>query len=512
MDSRARSVIATLCVPAFMMGTDFTGALMLVVPIEHEYSADITTTQWVLNVYALTFAMALVAGGRLGDMFGRRRLLLAGLGIFLVASLACAMAPSITWLIGARAVQGIGAAIAWPCVLAMAATSVEEEERGAVLALVIGSVSVGNVVAPFLAGIIGGLGEWRLFFYANVTLAAVSALLVLRFLDKEAAERTDERIDALGMAVLSLAVLALLYGLDIGADWGWTSLPLAALFAASLVLFVAFPLVEKRVRDPMVPPPMMRNGQFMLALSTNGLVSPAMFLMFLYMPQYLHKIMGWPVLWASIGTLPLLLTLCALNLTAGRFYNRIGPRKLLSAGHILTVAAAVWIALMPASWGYAGVAVPMALLGTGCGMIFGPAGTAAINAADPKRAGMAGGLSFMFHLALGAIGVAGGTALMFGAGLASLRRGLEGIGVKLSAADQTALASGAIHSPEVQQILGRFGPEETDKVIAVVREAFVAGMHRAFWLAFAFALLGLIFSLCLNEKRLRGVDREDTPA
>lgn len=512
MDSRTRSVVATVSVPAFMIGTDFTGALMLVVPIEHEYSADITTTQWVLNVYALTVAMALVAGGRLGDMFGRRRLLLVGLGIFLVSSLACALAPSIAWLIGARAVQGIGSAIAWPCLLAMAATSVEEEERGAVIALVIGSVSVGNVVAPVLAGIIGGLGEWRLFFYANVTLAAVSALLVWRFLDRETTERTDERVDGSGMIVLSLAVLALLYGLDVGADWGWTSLPLLALFAVCLVLFAAFPVVEKRVRDPMVPPPMMRNGQFMLALSTNGLVTPVMFLMFLYMPQYLHKIMGWPVLWASIGMLPLLVTLCALNLTAGRFYNSLGPRKLLSAGHILTVLGAIWVALMPASWGYAGVVPPMVLIGVGCGMIFGPAGTAAINAADPKRAGLAGGLSFMFHLGLGAIGVAGATALMFGTGLDSLRQGLEGIGVSLPAADQTALASSAIHSPAVKQVLARFGPEETEKVIAVIREAFAAGMHRAFWLALAFALLGLIFSLSLDEKKLRGVDQEREPS
>lgn len=178
MESRTKIVIATLSVPAFMIGTDFTGALMLVIPIEQEFSTDITTTQWVLNVYALTLAMALVAGGRLGDLFGRRRVLLIGLAIFFAASLACTAAPSIAWLIGARAVQGIGAALTWPCVLAIVMTSVEKKERGTVMALTIGAVSIGNVVAPFLAGIVGGLGEWRLFFFVNVILAAVSAFLV----------------------------------------------------------------------------------------------------------------------------------------------------------------------------------------------------------------------------------------------------------------------------------------------------------------------------------------------
>ncbi len=512
MESRTKIVIATLSVPAFMIGTDFTGALMLVIPIEQEFSTDITTTQWVLNVYALTLAMALVAGGRLGDLFGRRRVLLIGLAIFFAASLACTAAPSIAWLIGARAVQGIGAALTWPCVLAIVMTSVEEKERGTVMALTIGAVSIGNVVAPFLAGIVGGLGEWRLFFFVNVILAAVSAFLVWRFLAKDTTERVDERIDYAGMIVLSLAVFSLLYGLDVGADWGWTSPRLVALFVVCVVLLVAFPLVEKRVAEPMVPLSMMRNRQFMRALATNGLVTPALFLLFLYMPQYLHKVLGWSVLWASIGTLPLLVSLCAFNLTAGRFYNSVGPRWLLSIGHALVVLGAIWLILLSPSWGYAGVVPPMLLIGVGCGLIFGPAGTAAVNAADPSRAGLAGGLSFMFHLGLGAIGVGSATALMFGTSLASLKQGLDGIGVAMPAADQLALNAGTAKAQAAQQVLDRYGPDVAAKIVPLVGDAFTAGLHQAYWLALAFAVVGLIFSLRLDEAKLRGVDDEDLAA
>jgi len=511
MDRRTKSIIATLSVPGFMIGTDFTGALMLVLPIEHEYSSDITTTQWVLNVYALTVAMALVAGGRLGDMFGRRRLLLIGLAIFFLASLACTAAPSIAWLIGARAVQGIGAAITWPCVLAIATTSVEEEERGQVMGLIIGSVSVGNVVAPFLAGVVGGLGEWRLFFVANVVLAAASFFMVWRFLAKDTTERTDERIDYGGMTVLSVAVFALLYGLDVGADWGWRTPGVLALFVLCVVMFVAFPLIEKRVRDPMVPLPMMRNHQFLRALSANGLVAPAMFLLFLYMPQYLHKVLGWSVLWASIGTLPLLVSLCVLNLTAGGFYASLGPRRLLSIGHVLVVLGALWIIMMPFSWGYIGIVPPMILVGAGGGMIFGPAGTAAVNAADPSRAGLAGGLSFMFHLGLGAIGVGGATALMYATSLRSLGAGLERIGVKMPAADQVAL-NAAAQAPATRELLHSYSPEVAAKIEPLVRDAFADGLHQAYWLALAFAVLGLVFSLLLDEKKLRGVDAEEGAA
>ena len=510
MDRSTKTIIATLSVPAFMIGTDFTGALMLVIPIEHEFSSDITTTQWVLNVYALTLAMTLVAGGRLGDMFGRRRVLLIGLVVFFASALVCTVAPSIAWLIGARAVQGVGAALIWPCVLAIAVTSVEEEERGTVMALTIGAVSIGNVAAPFFAGIVAGLGEWRLFFLVNVIMAALSAVLVLRFLAKDTMERSDERIDYLGMIVLSLAVFALLYALDVGADWGWGSLRVIALFLLSVALLVAFPLVEKRIAQPMVPPPMLRNRPFLRALATNGLVSPAMFLLFLYMPQYLHEVLGWTVVWAAIGTLPLLVSLCVLNLTAGRFYTRIGPRWLLSAGHALTVVGALWVTVLVPSWGYAGVVPPMVLVGVGCGMIFGPAGTAAVNAADPSRAGLAGGLSFMFHLGLGAIGVGGATALMFAASQTAIAEGLERIGVTMSAADQLAIRSGEVHTQAAKEVLDRYGPEVAAKIQSVVGGAFTDGMHIAYSLALAFAVLGLIFSLGLDETKLRGVDQEAT--
>lgn len=129
MGRDTKLAIMTLMIAALMIGTDFTGALLLVTPIERDFSVDITTTQWVLNAYALTFGIFMVTGGRLGDMYGHRRQILVGIAIFLAASISCLAAPSIGWLIGSRAVQGIGAALLWPCVLALATTSVDEDKR-----------------------------------------------------------------------------------------------------------------------------------------------------------------------------------------------------------------------------------------------------------------------------------------------------------------------------------------------------------------------------------------------
>ena len=129
MDRRSTAIVAGLGIPALTIGTDFTGALMLVLPIEREFAADITTTQWVLNIYALTFAMGMLTAGRLADLFGRRRLLLVGMAVFILGSFGCAAAPSIGWLITARAIQGIGSSIIWPCVLGIASTSVQKKIR-----------------------------------------------------------------------------------------------------------------------------------------------------------------------------------------------------------------------------------------------------------------------------------------------------------------------------------------------------------------------------------------------
>ena len=288
--------IATLMIAAFVIGTDFTGALLLVPAIEAELGADITTTQWVLNIYALTFAMFMVTGGRLGDTHDRRQVLLIGLGIFVAASIGCSLAPDVGFLIACRALQGIGAGLVWPSLIAFGAINAAEDERGFVMGLILAGVTSGNVIGPLLGGVSASLGDWRLFFVVNVILSAVAALLVFRLLPKQAPQADDEKVDFAGIAVLSCAILALLYALDDGADWGWTSPRILGLFAASLVLFLVFPLMESRVADPLMPPQLLRYRQFVVTLWLSALMVPAFFVAFLYFPQFMQKVLNWTVL------------------------------------------------------------------------------------------------------------------------------------------------------------------------------------------------------------------------
>lgn len=461
MERDTKLAIASLMVVAFTIGTDFTGALLLVTAIERGFSTDITTTQWVLNIYALTFGVFMVTGGRLGDTYGHRHQILIGLFIFLVASIGCLLAPSIGWLIGARAVQGVGAALLWPCVLAIGMTSVDADKRGLAMGLILAGITGGNVAGPLIAGVVTWLGDWRLFFLVNCVTAVLSIALVLRFLKKESPGKVDERVDVAGMAVLGFALLALLYSLDVGADWGWGSPPLIGLLVLSVALFVAFPFVERRVKDPLLPPSLMRNREFLLILSTNALLIPTIFITFLYFPQFMQRTMGWSVLQASFGMVPLMVLLSVGSLLGGRLYAPVGPKRLLLVGYTLVTLAGVSITFLIPSWGYVGLLPTMALLGVGTTLCVGTAGTAAVSAVPPARAGVAGGVSFMAHLCVGAIGVAGATAIMHA----------ETAGVAQSG----------------------------------ISEAFAAGMGHAYWLAAALAFLGIVASAAIDEKKLQTV-------
>ncbi|MEM6464493.1 MAG: MFS transporter [Pseudomonadota bacterium] len=497
---------ATVMMTAFIIGTDFTGALLLVPAIENEFSADITTTQWVLNIYALAFAMFMVTGGRLGDTHERRRVLLIGLGVFTAASLGCMLAPTIGFLIGARAVQGVGAGLIWPSMLAIGATSATEEQRGFVMGLILSGVTAGNVIGPLLGGVSSYFGDWRLFFLVNAVVAALSVLMVLRFLPKKPPEIENEKIDISGIIVLSLAILALLYALDVGANLGWGSLIIIGLFVLSLILFVVFPVVERRVDDPLLPQQLMQNREFLLTLSLNALMVPAFFVAFLYFPQYMQKTLGWSILYASFGMTPLMVLLAVGSIVAGHFYASVGPKRLLYGGYVLVALACVTVIFLDPSWGYFAILPAMLLMGLGAPMAVNASGTAAVSAVAASRAGLASGLSFMMHLVYGAIGVAVATAILFAASYHRVQAALREAGISISRSDIGIINSTTPTSDNARSILARFSTEQVEKIQSALTEGFALGLSVAYWPVLFSTVVGLLVIYAIDESKLHAID------
>lgn len=396
---------------AVMIGMDFTGAASVVTSIENDFGTDLTTTQWILTLYVLTFGMGIVTGGKLGDIFGHRRVLLIGLVIFVVASAAIALAPEVWLAIGARGVQGVGGALIWPSIVAISFNSVPPAMSSVAVGLVLGGAGFGNAVGPFVAGVSAEFLIWQVLFWVNLPIAALVAVLVLAYVPRVAAREGREPLDLRGIAVLSAGLFALMFALDIGASEGWTSPEVLALFVGSAALVVAFVLLEPRARDPLVPPRLMRDRSFVAALLANGLLVPVWFSAFLYIPQYLVKSLDFSAFLGAVGLVPAMTLFAILSPVSGRFYQALGPRRLIAIGYVATALAGLNFAIAQPEWGYAGVLPGMVLLGIGSGVAIASAGTAAVSAVPAEESGVAGGLSFMVHLVFGGIGVAIGTAL-----------------------------------------------------------------------------------------------------
>ncbi|MEM9423141.1 MAG: MFS transporter, partial [Pseudomonadota bacterium] len=266
-------------------------------------------------------------------------------------------------------------------------------------------------------------------------------------------------VDFVGISVLGLAILALLYALDVGVDWGWTSMGIIALLVLSALLFAAFPWTEGKMTHPLVPPDLLRDPQFLLILVTSGLLMAAVFSAFLYFPQFFQKTMGWSVLQASFGMIPIMALLSVGSAFAGRLYEPFGPRRLLIVGYIMIVIGALTVIFMDSAWGYFAVLPAMLLFGFGATLVVGPAGTAIVSAVPPERAGVASALSFMFHLVAGAVGVAGVTVIVN------------------------------------SYIAGAAAPDQA--------QAMASGISDAYWLPIVFATVGLLAACAIDEKRLR---------
>ncbi len=507
MDRNSIIKVIALMVTGFGIGIDFTGALMLVPAIENSFDADITSTQWVLNIYALFFAMTMVAGGRLGDMYGHRKMMIIGLSIFLFASVLCFVSPGLDYLIGARALQGIGAGCVWPCTLAFGATKVSKEEhRALVMGLILAGVTTGNVFGPMISGAVVNLGDWRLFFLANVVFSSISMTTAILLMERETEHKKGEHIDFAGMGILSFAVLLLLYGLDVGADWGWTSLPLLLLFFVSAVLFFLFPKVEKRVKEPLLMPQLMQNREFLITLGLNMFNVSAAFVGLLYFPQYMQKVLGWSVFQSALGLAPLTVLLAVGSIVSGTLYNDFGPKRLLFWGYICATVGAASVVIMPSGTGYFQILPGMALIGLGATLTVGPSGTAAVCAVKPERAGLVGGLSFMTHLVYGAIAVACATAVMYVTSLSSLKTRLAASGINMSDADQKAINGGTLNTDSAKAVLEKLNSGETEKVQAAIAAAFDTGMNMAFVFATISVAAGIVLALMLDEKKLHKVE------
>ena len=422
----------------FMVMLDNTAVNVALPSIQRDFDASLSALEWTINAYTLTFAVLLVTGGRLGDIFGRRKMFLFGVVLFALASATIGFAPSDGWLVASRAIQGIGAAFMMPGTLSIISNEFPPEERGKAIGTWAGVSAIALAVGPLLGGWLTEDVSWRAIFFINLPVA-VGAVVVTLFAAHESRDETVGReVDVPGIAGLTVSLTALVFALVESNSWGWGSARIIGLLVLSAVALAAFVVVERRAVAPIVDFEALRSKQFLGANIVAFMVSFGMLGVFFFLALYMQNILGFSALETGVRFLPSTVVIIFAGPIAGRLADRYGPRPLMTAGMLITAASLFWQSFIDVDTGYGFIAPGFVLMGLGIGLVMSPMSMAAMNAVDRSKAGVASGTLSMFRMVGGTFGVAALGALVASIGRHDLEQSLP----QLPAGSRDTLAEG----------------------------------------------------------------------
>ncbi|GAA1331168.1 MFS transporter [Brachybacterium rhamnosum] len=408
-------ILAIVLVSYFMIVLDNSIIFTGLPQIRAELQLSPAGLAWAQNAYTLVFGGLLLLGARTGDLLGRRRVFSVGLVVFGVASLLVGTAPNGAWIIAARALQGIGAAIVAPTSLALLTSSFPAgPERTRATAAYGTTAGLGASLGLVVGGALASWVSWRAGFFINVPIALVMLLLALRYLP--ATRPASGRFDLVGAFASTLGMGAFVYGIIQGGERGWGD-PLTIWPIVVGVLVIAlFVVDQRRAAQPIMPLRLFASAERSGAAVARLLFAGTMIAFFFFTTQFFQEVYGWTPLQAGLGFLPMTVVQFAVSLLVPTLSRRIGGAPLIGAGLGLVLAGMIWISLISADVPFVvGVVGPLVLLGAGQGLTFGPLTSAGVAGALPEDAGAASGLVNTAHQLGSTLGVAVLTAVAAGA-------------------------------------------------------------------------------------------------
>jgi EmrB/QacA subfamily drug resistance transporter len=485
-DNRKWWTLGAMCFALFMIMLDNTVVNVALPSIQKDLGASISGLEWTINGYTLSFAVLLATGGRLGDIFGRRRMFLAGVVIFALSSATAGFAASETALVLSRVVQGVGASLMMPGTLSIITDAFPAHERGKAMGTWAGVSALALAVGPVLGGFLTEHVSWRAIFYINIPVA-VGAVLATTFAVRESRDTSVGReVDYPGVAVLTVGLTALVLALVEGNSWGWGSTEILALFGLAAVALPAFVFVENRVRAPMVQFDLLGDRNFLGAVVVALIITFAMMGVFFFLALYMQDILGYSPLEAGVRFLPTTLVIVGVAPIAGRASDRFGPRWLIAGGLLVASASLFSFSRIAVDSSYPELLPAFMLLGLGISMTMSPMTSAAMNAVPVQKAGLASGILSMFRMVGGSLGVAITGAIFQGLVSSRLETLLGGTGV--TAAQRDAVSE-QLGGGSVGNVPG-LDAAQAKEVAAAGSEAFVYALSHAMTVSGFVALAG----------------------
>jgi EmrB/QacA subfamily drug resistance transporter len=390
---------------AFMVSLDNLVVTTALPSIRTGLDAGLEGLEWTVNAYTLTFGVLLLTGAALGERFGRRRVLAIGLVVFTLASAAAALAPSIEWLVLARAVQGAGGALVLPITLTLLSAAVPPERRGAALGVWGAVTGVAVALGPLVGGaVVEGLA-WQWIFWVNVPIGVALVPVALRRLPHSLG--TPRSLDLPGLALVTGGLLGVVFGLVRGSGHGWTSTGVVVPMALGALLLAGFVAWELRAAEPMLPMRLFRGRAFSVANVVSMLFSFGVFGSIFLLAQYLQTVQGSSPLDAGLKTLPWTAMPLLVAPLAGPLSDRIGGRPLLAVGLALQAVGLGWLATtMAVATSYPQMIPAFVLSGVGMGMVFAPLANVVLGGVPRDMEGVASGTNGAVREIGGVFGVA----------------------------------------------------------------------------------------------------------
>jgi EmrB/QacA subfamily drug resistance transporter len=390
----------------FMIMLDNTIVNVALPSIQRDLEIGISELEWVVNGYALTFAVVMLTGGKLADMFGRRLIFIVGLAVFTAASLACGLAPSADALIAARIVQGVGAALMNPATLSIITATFPPRQRGMAIGIWAGVAALALAIGPLVGGLIAEHLAWGWIFFINVPVGIV-AIVVARLVIHESKDTSEEqRLDIPGLATSAIGLFALTYALIEANTYGWTSTRILALLAVAAAALVAFVLLELHQRVPMLDVRLFKNSTFAGANATMMLVALAMFGVFFFVSLFVQNILGYSATQAGATFLPMTVLIILIAPAAGKLSDHIGSRWLMGAGMVFVATSLLIFSRLDASSGFWNLLPGLLVGGLGMALAMTPTTAAAMGSVPVDKAGVGSAVLNSMRQVGGSLGIA----------------------------------------------------------------------------------------------------------
>ncbi|MEN3312920.1 MAG: hypothetical protein V7645_2249, partial [Actinomycetota bacterium] len=387
-ENRKWWTLAAVTFGLFMILLDNTVVNVALPAMQRDLHLRTSELEWVVVGYSLSFATFMLTGGKLADLLGRRLLFVVGLFIFSAASLACGLAGSAALLIGARVVQGVGAALISPATLGIITATFPPRQRGTAIGIWAGTSATGLAIGPLVGGLLTEKVNWSWIFYINVPVGVVGIATAFWAIDESRDTSREQRLDLLGLLSSGAGLFALTYGLIEANNYGWTSTRILALFGAAVVLLTIFVAVESRQRLPMLELALFRNPTFSGANVATLMVAFALFGIFFYNSLFIQNVLGYSAIQTGAVFLPMTVLIVLIAPRAGQLTDSMGARWLIGSGLGLFAVSMLLFAQLDRGSNFWSILPGLLIAGVGIALTMTPATTAAMGSVRVDRAGV----------------------------------------------------------------------------------------------------------------------------